>query len=398
MMMRVYLDHAAATPVRPEVLAAMLPYFRERFGNPSAVYDLGAGIKEVMEENRAKVARLIGAPADHIIFTSCGAEANNLAVKGVALAHLKQGKHVIVSAIEHHSVSNAARYLEKFHDFEVTFLRVNNFGQVDPERLKKALTPATVLVSIQQASNEIGTIQRIKELAGLCREHDVLFHTDAVATAGTIPIDVHEMDVDLLSLSGPALGGPKGSGALYFRRGLRLVPQIHSGIQESGRRGGTENIPGIVGLGMAAELAQKELAAKATHLKTLRDRLIKGVTEQIPYVIFTGHPEERLPGHASFCFEGIEGEALVFMLNARGICANTGSACASKALKVSPVLCAIGLSPEVAQGSLVFTLCPDNTKEDIDYLLTELPLAVEKLRSFSPVWRRKMAAVSGGER
>jgi len=397
-MMRVYLDHAAATPVRPEVLAAMLPYFQERFGNPSAVYDLGADIKEVMEEKRAKVARLIGAPADHIIFTSCGAEANNLAVKGAALAHLKKGKHVIVSAIEHHSVLNSARYLEKFHDFEVTFLRVNKFGQVEPERLVKALTPGTVLVSIQQASNEIGTIQRLKELAALCREHGVLFHTDAVASAGYVPVDVKDLEVDLLSLSGPALGGPKGIGALYFRRGLRLVPQIHSGIQENGRRGGTENIPGIVGLGVAAELAQGELAAKGARLKALRDRLIKGVTDQIPYAIFTGHPDERLSGHASFCFEGLEGEALVFMLNARGICANTGSACASKALKVSPVLCAIGLNPEVAQGSLVFTLSPDNNEEDIDYVLTELPLAVEKLRSFSPVWHKKMAAVSGGTR
>jgi cysteine desulfurase len=396
MMMRVYVDHAAATPVRPEVLAAMLPYFQERFGNPSAVYDLGADIKEVMEAERAKVARLIGAPEDHIIFTSCGAEANNLAVKGAALAHLKKGKHVIVSAIEHHSVLNSARYLEKFHDFEVTFLRVNNFGQVEADRLLKALTPATVLVSIQHASNEIGTIQHIKELAALCREHGVLFHTDAVATAGYVPVNVKDVDVDLLSLSGPALGGPKGTGALYFRRGLRLVPQIHSGIQESGRRGGTENIPGIVGLGVAAEMAQEELTGKSRHLKALRDRLIKGVIEQVPYAIFTGHPDERLPGHASFCFEGIEGEALVFMLNAKGICANTGSACASKALKVSPVLCAIGLHPEVAQGSLVFTLSPDNKEEDIDYVLTELPVAVEKLRSFSPVWRKKMAAASGG--
>ncbi|MEJ2091825.1 MAG: cysteine desulfurase family protein [Syntrophobacterales bacterium] len=396
MMMRVYLDHAAATPVRPEVLTAMLPYFRERFGNPSAVYDLGADIKEVMEVERAKVARLIGAPEDHIIFTSCGAEANNLAVKGAALAHLNKGKHVIVSTIEHHSVLNSARYLEKFHDFEVTFLRVNKCGQVEAERLEKALTPATVLVSIQHASNEIGTIQRIKELAGLCREHGVIFHTDAVATAGYVPVNVKDLDVDLLSLSGPALGGPKGIGALYFRRGLRLVPQIHSGIQENGRRGGTENIPGIVGLGVAAEMAQGELADKAVRLKALRDQLIKGVTERIPYAIFTGHPDERLPGHASFCFEGLEGEALVFMLNAKGICANTGSACASKALKVSPVLCAIGLSPEVAQGSQVFTLSPDNNEEDIDYVLNELPMAVDKLRSFSPVWRKKMAAVSGG--
>ncbi|MDI6855049.1 MAG: cysteine desulfurase family protein [Deltaproteobacteria bacterium] len=395
-MKRVYLDHAAATPVREEVLEAMLPYFRERFGNPSAVYDLGADIKEVIEAARAKVAGFIGAPADQVIFTSCGAEANNLAVKGAALAHLKKGRHVIVSAIEHHSVLNSARYLEKFHDFEVTFLPVNKFGQVEPERLARALTPATVLVSIQHASNEIGTIQRLKELTGLCREQGVVFHTDAVATAGQIPVDVKDLGVDLLSLSGPALGAPKGIGALYFRRGVRLVPQIHSGIQENGRRGGTENVPGIVGLGTAAELAGAELAANARRLKDLRNRLVAGVNDRIAGAIFTGHPEERLPGHASFCFEGIEGEALIFLVNARGICANTGSACASKALKVSPTLCAIGLSPEVAQGSMVFTLGGDNDQEDIDYVLAELPLAVEKLRAFSPVWRKKLAAASGG--
>lgn len=395
-MRDVYLDHAAATPVRPEVLDAMLPYFREHFGNPSAVYDLGAEIKEVIEGERAKVAGLISAPADHIIFTSSGAEANNLAVKGAALANLKQGRHLLVSAIEHHSVLNSARYLEKFHDFEATFLPVNHWGQVEPERLVKALRPDTVLVSIQHASNEIGTIQRLRELADICRERGVLFHTDAVATVGNIPVDVHELNVDLLSLSGPALGGPKGIGGLYFRRGVRLVPQIHSGIQENGRRGGTENVPGIVGLGTAAKLVKGELTGKADRLKTLRDRLVAAINDQIPHAIFTGHPEERLPGHVSFCFEGIEGEALVFMLNRQGIFANTGSACASKALKVSPVLCAIGLSPDVAQGSLVFSLSPDNSREDIDYVLTELPLAVEKLRSFSPVWRKKMAAVSGG--
>jgi cysteine desulfurase len=396
MMKRVYLDHAAATPVRPEVLDAMLPYFRERFGNPSAVYDLGTEIKEVMEGARAKVAGLIGALADHIIFTSCGAEANNLAVKGAALAHLKKGKHVIVSAIEHHSVLNSARYLEKFHDFEVTFLPVNKSGQVEVERLARALTPGTVLVSIQHASSEIGTIQRIRELADLCREQGVLFHADAVATVGHVPVDVHDLGVDLLSLSGPGLGGPKGIGALYFRRGVRLVPQIHSGIQESGRRGGTENIPGIVGLGAAAALAKEELTKKAQYVKAWRDRLVAGVNDRVPYNIFTGHPQERLPGHASFCFEGIEGEALVFMLNARGICANTGSACASKALKVSPVLCAIGLPPDVAQGSLVCTFSLTNREDEVGYVLEELPQAVEKLRSFSPVWRKKMAAVAGG--
>ena len=394
-MSTAYFDHAAATPVLPEVLEAMLPYFRERFGNPSAVYDLGANIKDTVEAQRAKVAALIGAQPENLVFTSSGAEANNLAIKGAALAHLKKGRHVIVSVIEHHSVLNSARYLEKFHDFEATFLPVNRYGKVEPERLRNALRPDTVLVSIQHASNEIGTIQRVAELAGICRERGVLFHTDAVAGIGQVPIDVKELGVDLLSLSGPALGGPKGIGALYFRRGLRLVPQIHSGIQENGRRGGTENIPGIVGLGTAAELAARTLPARATHLKALRDRLVAGIMEHIPHVIYTGHPEERLPGHASFCFEGIEGEALIFLLNNRGIYANTGSACASKALKVSPTLCALGLTPEVAQGSLVFTLSADNREEEVDYVLAALPGAVERLRSFSPVWRRKMAAAQG---
>jgi len=395
-MKTVYLDHGAATPVRPEVLAAMLPYFSERFGNPSAVYDLGSGSKDTVEAHRAKVAGLIGAPAEGLVFTSSGAEANNLAIKGAALAHLKKGRHLIVSAIEHHSVLNSARYLEKFHDFEVTFLPVNRFGLVEPERLEKALRPDTLLVSIQHASNEVGTIQPLPELAAICRGQGIIFHTDAVATAGQVPLDVKELGVDLLSLSGPTLGGPKGSGALYFRRGLRLVPQIHSGIQENGRRGGTENVPGIVGLGVAAELAHRELPEKASYLRTLRDRLVAGINDRVPYAIFTGHPEERLPGHVSFCFEGLEGEALIFLLNNRGIYANTGSACASKALKVSPTLCAMGISPDLAQGSLVFTLNFTNRADEVDYVLSELPLAVEKLRSFSPVWRKKMAAVSGG--
>jgi cysteine desulfurase len=391
-MKRIYLDHAGATPVRSEVLQAMLPFFTDRFGNPSAVYDLGSEVKDILEEQRAKVAGLIGAEAKEIVFTSSGAEANNLAIKGAALAHLKKGRHLIVSGIEHHSVLNAARYLEKFHDFEVTFLPVDKYGLVNPERLQKAITPATVLVSIQHGSNEIGTIQPIPQLEAICRDAGVLFHTDAIATAGNIPLDVKELQVDLLSLNGPGLAGPKGIGAMFFRRTLRLVPQIHGGIQENGRRGGTENVPGIVGLGAAAELAQKELTARALHLTKLRDRLVFGIQDRIGSIVYTGHPEKRLPGHASFCIEGLEGEALLFMLSRQGIYANTGSACASKALKVSPVLCAIGLSPDLAQGSVVFTFSTDNWENEVDYLLAELPAAVEKLRSFSPVWRKKLAA------
>jgi cysteine desulfurase len=395
-MQRIYLDHAGATPVRPEIVQAMLPFFTERFGNPSAVYDLGTEIKDVLEEQRAKVAALIGAEAKEIVFTSSGAEANNLAIKGAALANLKKGRHLIVSGIEHHSVLNAARYLEKFHDFEVTFLPVDKYGLVNPDRLKKTLTPATVMVSIQHGSNEIGTVQPISQLASVCREAGVLFHTDAVATAGQIPIDVQELQVDLLSLNGPGLAGPKGTGALYFRRNLRLVPQIHGGIQENGRRGGTENVPGIVGLGTAAALARNDLEARALHLTALRDRLVADIRKNIASVVYTGHPEQRLPGHASFCIEGLEGEALLFMLNRQGIYANTGSACASKALKVSPVLCAIGISPDLAQGSVVFTFATDNREEEVDRVLAELPAAVERLRSFSPVWRKKMTAAAAG--
>lgn len=392
----VYLDHAAATPVRPEALNAMLPYFSQRFGNPATVYDLGTEIKEVVEAQRARVARLIGGSPDGVIFTSSGAEANNLAIKGAALAHLKKGRHLVVSAIEHHSVLNSARFLEKFHDFEVTFLTVNKYGLVDTDRLQRILRPETVLVSVQHGSNEIGTVQNLPELAAVCRAAGVLFHSDAVATVGQIPIKVDDWQVDLLSLSGPALGAPKGIGALYFRPKLRLVPQIHSGIQENGRRGGTENVPGIVALGTAAELAQGELTAGSGRLRQLRDRLVAGIQELIPQAIYTGHPEQRLPGHVSFCFVGLEGEALLFLLSRRGIYANTGSACASKALKVSPVLCAIGLPADVAQGSLVLTLSRDIREAEVDYVLAELPPAVERLRSFSPVWRKKMAPVAGG--
>ncbi len=390
-MKRVYMDHAAATPVRKEVIEAMLPYFDEHFGNPSTVYDMGSKIKQVMEEQRAKVAKLIGAKAEEIIFTSSGAEANNLAVKGLTMARQKKGKHIIISAIEHHSVLNSARFLERM-DFEVTFLPVDEYGLVDPERLSQAMRPETILVSIMHANNEIGTIEPISELSAICREKGVIFHTDAVATVGNIPVDVNALNVDLLSLSGPSLAAPKGVGALYFRDNLRLMPLIHSGIQESGRRGGTENVPAIVALGKASELAAKELPDKVNHVQGLRDLLVAGVPERIEQVKYTGHPKARLPGHASFCVEAIEGEALIFMLNQSGIYTNTGSACASKALKTSPVLVAIGIRPDLAQGSVVFTLNSSNTVEEIEYVLEKLPAAVDKLRSLSPLWRTKKAA------
>ena len=391
-MKSAYLDHASATPVRKKVLKAMLPYFDKDFGNPSTVYDKGTKIKQAIDEQRAKIAALIGSAPGEIIFTSSGAEANNTAIKGAVLAQKKKGNHIIVSTIEHHSVLNSARFLERF-DYEVTFLPVDRDGLVDPKRLEKAIRPETVLVSIMHANNEIGTIEPIAELAAVCKRKGVIFHTDAVASVGNIPVDVKELDVDLLSLSGVSVGGPKGIGALYFRSNLRLMPLIHGGIQEKGRRGGTENVPAIVGLGTAAELAMNELPDKIKHVQKLRDRLIAGIDEKLIHTLLSGHPEKRLPGHASFCIEAIEGESLVFMLSRDGIYANTGSACASKALKVSPVLQAIGIPAALAQGSIVFTIDSSNTTEEIEYVLEKLPVAVDRLRSLSPLWHSKTGSL-----
>jgi len=283
-MERVYMDNASATPVRKEALEAMLPYFSEHYENPSTVYDMGSKIKGVIDEQREKVAGLIGAKPGEIIFTSSGAEANNLAIKGVAFARQKRGNHIIISSIEHHSVLNSARFFERM-DFEVTFLPVDEYGLINPESLSQAIRPETILVSIMHANNEIGTIEPIAALSAICKEKGVLFHTDAVATVGNIPVDVSESGVDLLSLSGVSIGAPKGVGALYFRDNLRLMPVLHGGIQENGRRAGTENVPGIVGLGKAAELAGQELSAKQTHLKHLRDTLLEGIIERISQVI-----------------------------------------------------------------------------------------------------------------
>jgi cysteine desulfurase len=367
----------------------MLPYFSEQFANPSNVYDLGSKIKEVIEEARANVASLINADPAQIIFTSSGAEANNMAIKGVAFAKQKKGNHIIVSSIEHHSVLNSARFLERL-DFEASFLPVDQNGQVDPERLARAIRPETILVSVMHANTEIGTIEPISELATICKEKDVVFHTDAVASVGNTQVDVNALNADLLSLSGTSLGAPKGIGALYFNKKVRLMPLIHGGIQENGRRAGTENVSGIIGFGTAAALAKKELPEKIDHIRKLRDRMVDGILKKVEKVTYTGHPEKRLPGHASFCFEAIEGEALIFMLVQNGIYTNTGSACASKALKTSPVLGAIGLRADLAQGSAVFTIDAGNTEAEIDYVLEKLPPVVDRLRSLSPIWGKEI--------
>lgn len=377
-----YFDHVATNPLRPEVLEAMLPYLKGDFGNPLSSYEPGTRARAAIEEARAEVAALIGAKPSGIIFTSSGAEANNLALRGIALARQDKGKHVIVSRAEHHSILNSARFLEKA-GFTVTFLPIDKYGLVEPDRLRKAITKETVVVSIIHASPEVGTIEPIKELAAIAREKGILFHTDAVAAAGNIPVDVNELGVDLLSMAAHQFYGPKGAAALYVREGLRIVPLIYGGIQEGGRRAGTENVPAIAGMGRAAKLTMAELTDRMTHVKQLRDRLIEGLLK-IENSHLTGHPAERLPGHASFCVEFIEGEAMLLMLAAKGIYAASGSACSSKALKASPVLLSMGIPAGLAQGSIVFTMGTGNSDKDVDYLLAEFPRIIRRLREISP--------------
>jgi len=381
-MRKCYFDHVATNPLDRRVFDAMTPYFMDAFGNPLSLYDLGAKAKEAIENARGQVAALINSKASEIIFTSSGAEANNFALRGIALARQHEGKHVIVSKMEHHSILNSARFLEKA-GFVVTFLPVDKHGIVEPEIVKKSITKETTLISITHASSEVGTIEPIKEIGRIAKEKGIIFHTDAVAAAGNIPVDVKELGVDLLSMAAHQFYGPKGAGALYVREGLRIVPLIYGGIQENGRRAGTENVPAIVGMGKAAELAKDEMAARMEQSKKLRDKLIKGVSG-IENIYLTGHPENRLPAHASFTVEFIEGEAMLLLLAAKGIYAASGSACSSKALKASPVLLSMGVSSNLAQGSIVFSLGKGSTEEDIDYLLAEFPQVIKRLREMSP--------------
>jgi cysteine desulfurase len=394
-MRKVYLDNAASTPLLPEVREAMLPYLGEVFGNPSSLHDWGDGAREAVDKAREQVAALIGADPEEVIFTSCGTESNNMAVKGLALAQQSKGKHVVVSAIEHFSVLHSAQTLEKW-GFEVTEVPVDKYGVVDPEAVRRSIRKDTVLVSIMHANGEIGTIEPIQEISRITRELKIPFHTDAVATAGTIPVDVGELGVDALSLAGSQFYGPKGTGALWVRKGVRIIPLLDGGIQEGGRRGGTENVPGIVGLGKAAEIAKDNLSLRINQLTPLRDRLLKELPERVEHVIVTGHPQNRLPGHASFCVEFIEGEAMLMLLNSKGIAVSSGSACTSRALKASHVLIALGLSHEIAQGSILFTLGLDNTGEDIDYVLDTMPPVVTRLRQMSPLYAKFTKAGKGG--
>ncbi len=381
-MKETYMDHVATNPVHPDVLEAMLPYFKEHFGNPLSIYEPGAKAREAIENARANTAALINAKPNEIIFTSSGAESNNFALKGIAFANQNKGKHIIISKIEHHSVLNSARFLEK-SGFAVTYLPVDKYGLVDPGVVEKAITKETTLISIIHANPEIGTIEPIAEIGKITKQKGIILHTDAVASAGNIPVDVQFLNVDMLTLAAHQFYGPKGAAALYLKEGTRIIPLIYGGIQEGGRRAGTENVPAIVGMGKAAELAKRDMQKRINHIKPLRDKLIITALK-IEKVFLTGHPEQRLPGHASFVVEYIEGEAMLLLLAGKGIYAATGSACSSKALKSSPVLLSIGTPVNLAQGSVVFTLGEKTTEEETDYFNEVFPQTIRQLRNMSP--------------
>ena len=381
-MKKIYLDHVATNPLHPDALDAMLPYLKEKYGNPLSLYEAGIKAREAIENARALTADLINAKSKEIIFTASGAESNNFAIKGIAFALQNKGKHIIVSKVEHHSILNSARFLEK-QGFAVTYLPVDNYGLVDPDDVKKAINDETILISIIHASPEIGTIQPIAEISKIAKDSGIVLHTDGVASVGNIPVDVGALNVDLMTFSAHQFYGPKGAAALYIREGSRIVPLIYGGIQEGGRRAGTENVPAIVGMGKSAEIAKRYLQKRIDHVRPLRDEIISN-TLKIDKVLLTGHPEQRLPGHASFVVEYIEGEAMLLMLSAKGIFSASGSACSSKALKSSPVLISIGIPVHMAQGSVVFTLGEGTTDEDIDYFNETFPQIISRLREISP--------------
>jgi cysteine desulfurase len=383
---KIYMDYSATTYTKPEVLEEMLPYFTESFGNPSSLYTLADNNKKAISVARERVAKAINADASEIYFTSGGSEADNWAIKGIAFAKKDKGNHIITSAIEHHAIINTCKFLER-NGFEVTYLPVDEYGFVNPEDVKAAITDKTILVSIMFANNEIGTIQPIKEIGAVCKEKKVLFHTDAVQAVGHIPIDVKEMNIDLLSMAAHKFHGPKGVGALYIRRGIRIENLIHGGGQERSKRGSTENVPGIVGIGKAIELAILKMDEEGKRLSLLRDKLIKELTEKIPYTKLNGPTgDKRLPSNVNMSFIGIEGETLLLDLDDKGICASTGSACASGDLEASHVLLAIGLDHGVAHGSLRLSLGEKTTEEEVDYVIREIAKIIERRREMSPYW------------
>lgn len=381
----IYLDNAATTKTAPEVVEAMLPYFTEHYGNPSSVYSFAAKNKGVITEQREILAGMIGAAADEIYFTAGGSESDNWALKAAAEAYQGKGNHIITTKIEHHAILHTAEYLEK-RGFEVTYLDVDENGVVNTEELKAAIRPTTILISVMFANNEIGTIEPVKEIGEIAKEHGILFHTDAVQAFGQLPINVNECHIDMLSASGHKLNGPKGIGLLYIRKGVKIRSFVHGGAQERKRRAGTENVPGIVGFGAAAKRAANTMKERTAKECELRDYMIERISAEIPYCRLNGHRTNRLPNNVNFSFQFIEGESLLIMLDMKGICASSGSACTSGSLDPSHVLLAIGLPHEIAHGSLRLTLSEETTKEEIDYTVDTLKEIVAKLRSMSPLY------------
>ena len=380
-------DHAAATKPLPEVVESMQPYMAELFGNPSSMSSAGRDVKQAIDNAREYVANLINANSQEIVFTASGSESNNFVLKGVAFANQKKGNHIVVSAIEHFSVLQAAKSLKKL-GFEFTEVPVDKNGLVNPDDVKKAITNKTILVSIMHANHEVGTIEPIEEISKIVKEKDILFHSDAVQTVGTIPVDVQKLNVDFLSFSAAPMYGPKGVAGLYIKKGVRINPLIDGGIQEGGRRAGTENVMGIVGMGKAAELATKDMDLRISHVKALRNLMIKNIEEKIDFVHLHGHRELRLPNNVNFGFEFIEGESILLFLGTDNIIASSGSACTSKALKASHVLLAMGVSHAIANGTILFMLGIDNTEEDVNLLTEKLPSIVQRLREMSPLYRK----------
>ena len=381
----IYMDNAATTAVKPEVFEKMKPYFMENYSNPSSVYSFAGEAKKAVDDARDIIAGALNAKAAEIYFTGGGSEADNWAIKATAEAYKNKGKHIITSAIEHHAVLHTCGWLER-HGYEVTYLPVDENGTVSPEKVEEAIRPDTILISIMFANNEIGTIEPIKEIGEIAEKHGVLFHTDAVQAFGHVPIDVQEMHIDMLSASGHKFHGPKGIGFMYMRNGLKLGSFIHGGAQERSRRAGTHNVPGIVGMGEAARIAMEQLEANAAKETEVRDYLIARVEKEIPSIKVNGHRENRLPNNINICFRFIEGESLLIMLDQKGICASSGSACTSGSLDPSHVLLAIGLPHEIAHGSLRLTISEDTTKEDADFVVDNLKSIVERLRSMSPLY------------
>jgi len=381
----IYFDNAATTKIRPEVAEIMIKYLKEDYGNPSSIYKIARENKKAVDSAREQVSKAINADIGEIYFTGGGSESDNWALKGIADSYSNKGKHIITSCIEHHAILHTCEYLES-KGFEVTYLPVDEFGIIDIEQLKKVIRKDTILISIMFANNEIGSIQPIKEIGKIAKENNIIFHTDAVQAVGHIPIDVKEMNIDLLSMSAHKFYGPKGIGALYIKKGIKIKSLIHGGAQEKNRRAGTENVPGIVGMGLAIELITKELPEESKRLTYLRDKLIDGILNTIPYSRLNGSKDKRLPGNVNISFEFIEGESILLLLDMKGIYASSGSACTSGSLDPSHVLLAIGLPHEKAHGSLRLSLGMFNTEEEVDYLLKELPPIVNRLREMSPLY------------